>query len=45
MAGECTTPIKRADAAMRRFLDENRRTCLCWGRRYLGWGVFVTRSR
>jgi len=32
-------------AAMRRFLDENRRTYLRWGRRYLGWGVFVTRPR
>jgi SAM-dependent methyltransferase len=31
--------------AMRRFLDENRRTYLRWGRRYLGWGVFVTRPR
>ena len=27
------------------FLDENRRTYLRWGRRYLGWGVFVTRPR
>ncbi len=33
------------NAAMRRFLDENRRTYLRWGRRYLGWGVFVTRPR
>ena len=32
-------------AAMRRFLDDNRRTYLAWGRRYLGWGVFVTRPR
>jgi SAM-dependent methyltransferase len=31
--------------AMVRFLDENRRTYLRWGRRYLGWGVFVTRPR
>jgi SAM-dependent methyltransferase len=31
--------------AMRRFLDENRGTYLRWGRRYLGWGVFVTRPR
>ena len=31
--------------AMARFLDENRRTYLTWGRRYLGWGVFVTRPR
>ncbi len=32
-------------AAMREFLDRNRRTYLEWGRRYLGWGVFVTRPR
>jgi SAM-dependent methyltransferase len=31
--------------AMRDFLDRNRRTYLRWGRRYLGWGVFVTRPR
>ena len=31
--------------AMVRFLDDNRRTYLRWGRRYLGWGVFVTRPR
>jgi SAM-dependent methyltransferase len=31
--------------AMARFLAENRRTYLRWGRRYLGWGVFVTRPR
>jgi SAM-dependent methyltransferase len=31
--------------AMVRFRDENRRTYLRWGRRYLGWGVFVTRPR
>jgi SAM-dependent methyltransferase len=31
--------------AMREFLDENRGTYLAWGRRYLGWGVFVTRPR
>jgi SAM-dependent methyltransferase len=31
--------------AMRRFLDQNRDTYLRWGRRYLGWGVFVTRVR
>ena len=35
--------------AMRRYLDENRRIYLRiylrWGRRYLGWGVFVTRPR
>jgi SAM-dependent methyltransferase len=28
---------------LRRFLDESRSTYLAWGRRYLGWGVFVTR--
>ena len=32
-------------AAMRAFLDNGRRTYLAWGRRYLGWGVFVTRLR
>jgi len=32
-------------AAMRAFLDTNRTTYLRWGRRYLGWGVFVTRLR
>jgi SAM-dependent methyltransferase len=31
--------------AMRAFRDEGRRTYLRWGRRYLGWGVFVTRPR
>ncbi len=31
--------------AMRQFLVDNRRTYLQWGRRYLGWGVFVTRPR
>jgi SAM-dependent methyltransferase len=31
--------------AMVRFRDDNRRTYLRWGRRYLGWGVFVTRPR
>jgi SAM-dependent methyltransferase len=31
--------------AMRAFLDAGRRNHLRWGRRYLGWGVFVTRSR
>ena len=31
--------------AMRTFLDHGRRTYLRWGRRYLGWGVFVTRPR
>jgi SAM-dependent methyltransferase len=33
------------DETMRRFRDDNRRTYLRWGRRYLGWGVFVTRPR
>ncbi|HEY5628347.1 MAG TPA: class I SAM-dependent methyltransferase [Candidatus Limnocylindrales bacterium] len=32
-------------AAMARFRDDGRRTYLRWGRRYLGWGVFVTRPR
>jgi SAM-dependent methyltransferase len=32
-------------AAMREFLDRGRRTYLEWGRRYLGWGVFVTQPR
>ena len=31
--------------AMRAFLDAGRRNHLRWGRRYLGWGVFVTRPR
>ena len=31
--------------AMREFLDSNRRAYLRWGRRHLGWGVFVTRPR
>ena len=31
--------------AMRQFLDHGRRTYLEWGRRYLGWGVFVTQPR
>lgn len=31
--------------AMRAFLDTGRRYHLRWGRRYLGWGVFVTRPR
>jgi SAM-dependent methyltransferase len=30
---------------MRRFLVDGRRWYLRWGRRYLGWGVFVTRPR
>jgi SAM-dependent methyltransferase len=32
-------------AAMRTFLDANRESYLAWGRRYLGWGVFVMRPR
>jgi hypothetical protein len=32
-------------AAMRTFLGENRRNYVAWGRRYLGWAVFVTRPR
>jgi SAM-dependent methyltransferase len=31
--------------AMRAFLDDGRRTYLRWGRRYLGWGVFVVQPR
>ncbi len=31
--------------AMVRFRDDRRRTYLRWGRRYLGWGVFVTQPR
>jgi hypothetical protein len=31
--------------AMVRFRRDNRRTYLRWGRRYLGWGVFVTRVK
>jgi SAM-dependent methyltransferase len=31
--------------AMREFLETNRRAYLRWGRRYLGWGVFVTQPR
>jgi SAM-dependent methyltransferase len=31
--------------AMRALLDDGRRTYLRWGRRFLGWGVFVTRPR
>ena len=31
--------------AMRDFLDTRRRNHLRWRRRYLGWGVFVTRPR
>ena len=30
-------------AAMRSMLDRDRDTYLRWGRRYLGWGVFVCR--
>lgn len=32
-------------AAMHDFLDRERRAYLRYGRRYLGWGVFVTRPR
>ncbi len=32
-------------ATMREFRDTNREVYLRWGRRYLGWGVFVTRPR
>jgi SAM-dependent methyltransferase len=32
-------------AEMRRILDDDRATYLRWGRRYLGWGVFVCRPR
>lgn len=32
-------------ADMRTFLEQNRRAHLAWQRRYLGWGVFVTRPR
>lgn len=31
--------------AMRAFVGRNRRNFLRWGRRYLGWGVFVLRPR
>jgi SAM-dependent methyltransferase len=31
--------------AMRAFLDEGRRNYVTWGRRYLGWAVFVARLR
>jgi SAM-dependent methyltransferase len=31
--------------AMREYLDRARRSHLAYGRRYLGWGVFVLRSR
>lgn len=31
--------------AMRTFLERGRRTYLTWGRRYLGWGVFVLTAR
>ena len=31
--------------SMRAVLDDGRRTYLPWGRRYLGWGVFVIRPR
>jgi SAM-dependent methyltransferase len=32
-------------ATMREILDRDRDAYLRWGRRYLGWGVFVTRPR
>jgi SAM-dependent methyltransferase len=32
-------------AAMRRFREVGRRNYVTWGRRYLGWAVFVTRPR
>ncbi len=32
-------------ASMRLFRDHNRDRYLRWGRRHLGWGVFVTRPR
>jgi SAM-dependent methyltransferase len=32
-------------AGMRQFLDRDRDAYLTWGRRYLGWGVFVARLR
>jgi SAM-dependent methyltransferase len=38
-------PGDRDHDAMREFLDTGRRNHLRWGRRYLGWGVFVTRPR
>jgi hypothetical protein len=31
--------------AIQEFLDGNRRFHLAYGRRYLGWGVFVLRPR
>lgn len=40
-----TNPDDPEADAMRRFLDESRRNYLAWGRRYLGWAVFVTRPR
>ena len=38
-------PADPDHAAMRAFRDDNRRTYLRWGRRHLGWGVFVNRPR
>jgi SAM-dependent methyltransferase len=38
-------PADPEHAAMRQFLDHERDTYLRWGRRYLGWGVFVARPR
>ncbi len=36
-------PLDPDHDAMVHFRDDNRRTYLRWGRRYLGWGVFVAR--
>ena len=38
-------PADPDHAAMRLFRDHNRDRYLRWGRRHLGWGVFVTRPR
>lgn len=38
-------PDDQDHEAMREFLVKGRETYLRWGRRYLGWGVFVTRPR
>lgn len=38
-------PADPDHAAMVRFRDDGRRSYLRWGRRLLGWGVFVTRPR
>jgi SAM-dependent methyltransferase len=40
-----SVPSGHPDAAdMRQFLDQHRRSHLTYGRRYLGWGVFVLRE-